>query len=321
MGIHDIETMNEVSTKLKEINPNIFVYGEGWTAGDSPLPIEARALKAHTYRMQDIAAFSDDIRDGLKGSVFEESSTGFVSGASGMEESVKFGVVGSIQHPDIDYEAVNYSNAPWANEPWQAISYVSCHDNHTIYDKLKVSRPDADERTIIAMGKLANAVVLTSQGTPFLHAGAEMLRTKGGEHNSYNLPDEVNQIDWSWKVANADVVEYYKNLIELRKAHPAFRMSSAAKVSEYLRFSKVENGLVSYEISGNANGDSWKKIHVIYNARTSSVDYTLDEDWSVAALGDVFNLNGTRIATGSIEVPAISMVVFISGMKVNIKYQ
>jgi pullulanase len=309
MGIHDIETMNEVTAAVKEVNPNIFVYGEGWTAGDSPLPEEKRALKKHILQMPQVTAFSDDIRDGLKGSVFDDASTGFVSGANGMEQSVMFGVVGSIQHPQIDYKAVNYSDAPWTNEPWQSISYVSCHDNHTIYDKLKVSRRDASEAQIIAMNKLANAVVMTSQGIAFMHAGAEMLRTKNEAHNSYNLPDSINQIDWNWKTDHKEVLEYYKNLITLRKAHPAFFMPNSDLVRQNLNFKTVEDGLVSYEIKNGANGDSWKTIEVIYNARTTAVNYTLNDSYQVAVLGDLFDLQGKFTAMTSVKIPPISMAV------------
>ena len=309
MGIHDITTMNEVADAVKKVNPNIFVYGEGWTAGDSPLLVEERALKQHITKMPQITAFSDDIRDGLKGSVFDDNSTGFVSGAKSTEESVKFGIVGAIQHPQIDYKAVNYSNAPWANEPWQSMSYVSCHDNHTLYDKLKVSRKDADEATIIAMNKLANAVVMTSQGVAFMHAGAEMLRTKKGEHNSYNLPDSINQIDWNWKIKNANVVDYYKNLIALRKSHPAFRMTSANDVRNNLEFKTIENGLVSYQISNHANSDTWKNILVIYNAKTKPFDYTLDGSWQLAVIGDDFHCENGKTINQSVQVPAISMLI------------
>jgi pullulanase len=309
MGIHDIETMNEVVTAVKKANPNAIVYGEGWTAGDSPLPIKNRALKQNTNQMSQITVFSDDIRDGLKGSVFDDHETGFVSGAKNTEESVKFGVIGAIQHPQIDYNAVNYSDAPWANEPWQAISYVSCHDNHTIYDKLKVSRKDANEATIVAMDKLANAVVMTSQGVAFMHAGAEMLRTKNGEHNSYNLPDSINQIDWNWKVENANIVTYYKNLIKLRKTHPAFSMTSANDVRKNLEFKIVENGLVSYQISNHANGDQWKDILVIYNAKIIPFNYKLDDEWQLAVSGDNFLFEEGDIITQSVEIPAISMLI------------
>lgn len=309
MGIHDKTTMNEVAKTVKEINPNIFVYGEGWTAGDSPLPEPERALKKYVVDMPQISAFSDDIRDGLKGSVFEDESTGFVSGAKGMEESIKFGVVGSIQHPQIDYDAVNYSNAPWTLEPWQAISYVSCHDNHTLFDKLNVSRRDATADEIIAMDKLANAIVMTSQGIAFIHAGAEILRTKNEEHNSYNLSDEINQINWNWKVKNKDVFEYYKNLIAFRKAHPAFYMSTAEEVRKNLEFKKNEDGLVSYQISNHANSDEWKNIHVIYNARNEIVDYELEGEWYLAVIGDNFNSIDNKIVEDTVKIPAISMLI------------
>jgi len=310
MGIHDIETMNQVSKTLKAINPNIIIYGEGWTAGDSPLPIEQRALKQNIKQMPQVLAFSDDIRDGIKGSVFEDESTGFVSGAENTEESIKFGVVGAIQHPQIDYQKVNYSKAPWTNEPWQSISYVSCHDNHTLYDKLKISTKDADEETLIKMDKLANAIVMTSQGTVFIHAGSEMLRTKHREHNSYNLPDSINQIDWNWKVEHQDVVNYYKDLIKLRKEHPAFRMTSAEDVRKNLEFKTIEDGLISYEINNNANGDTWKKILVIYNAKGEPYKYQLEGSWQLVVLGNEFNSNqANKSISNVIEVPKISMAI------------
>jgi pullulanase len=309
MGIHDITTMNEITETLKVVNPNIFVYGEGWTASDSPLPEKDRALKKHIKQMPQISAFSDDIRDGLKGSVFEDSSAGFVSGAENTEESVKFGIVGSIDHPQVDYTKINYSKEAWANDPWQAISYVSCHDNHTLFDKLSISRPDVNETTLIAMDKLANAVVLTSQGVSFIHAGSEMLRTKNASHNSYNLPDSINQIDWNWKLKHKEVVAYYQNLIALRKAHPAFRMTSGDQVRNHLSFNQVKNGLISYEIRNHANQDSWKNILVVYNANEKPVDFELEESWSLAVKGDEFSLqNGDKIS-GSVKVPGISMLV------------
>lgn len=310
MGIHDIETMNLLSAELKKLNPDIVIYGEGWTAGDSPLPETERALKKHTHRLQHIAAFSDDIRDGLKGSVFEDESKGFVSGAKDTEESVKFGIVGSIQHPQVNAGKVNYSKAPWANEPWQAVNYVSCHDNHTLLDKLKVSNKEASPEELKRMHKLANAVVLTSQGIPFLHAGVDMLRTKNGEHNSYNLPDSINQIDWNWKTVHKDVFDYYKGLVALRKAHPAFRMPSAAMVNEHLEFIKTEPGLIGYHIKGNANGDSWKNILVYYNARKSAVNIPLEGYWMIASDGEKFELGATKqIADRQVTVPPVAMVV------------
>ncbi|WP_397447648.1 type I pullulanase [Polaribacter sp. R77954] len=309
MGIHDINTMNSLATAVKNLNPNALIYGEGWTAGDSPLPENKRALKKHTKQMPQIAAFSDDLRDGIKGSVFDDKSTGFVSGAKNKEASIKFGVVGAIHHPQIDYNKVNYSNKPWANKPWQAINYVSCHDNHTLFDKLKISKPGASEIEIKAMHKLAIAIVLTAQGTPFLHAGSEMMRTKFGEHNSYKSPDAINQINWNLKLKNADVVTYFQNLIKLRKAHPAFRMYSAKEVQENLRFLKSEDGLVAYQIKNSANNDSWATILVIYNANTKPVNYTLNSNWNVGVLEDTFYFDDVEKVNHKIIVPAISMVI------------
>ena len=309
MGIHDIETMNLLAGEIKQINPNSLIYGEGWTAGDSPLPEAKRALKKHTHQMPKVAAFSDDIRDGIKGSVFKDESTGFANGAKDMEESIKFGVVGSIKHAQINYKKVNYSNDFWANEPWQAINYVSCHDNHTLFDKLKISQPKASDKEIKAMHKLATAIVLTSQGTPFLHAGSEMMRTKNGEHNSYKSPDSINQINWNLKVKNADVVAYFQNLIKLRKEHPAFRMPTAKEVQENLEFLKIEDGFVSYQLKNNANNDSWKTILVIYNAQKNSVNYTLKESWNIAVLGDDFNFEKEQKVSKMVNIPAKSMTI------------
>jgi pullulanase len=309
MGIHDIETMNKLSETIKKINPNALLYGEGWTAKESPLPEEKRALKKYMQQLPRIAAFNDDIRDGIKGSVFEDESTGFVNGAKDMEESIKFGIIGAIQHPQLNYHNVNYSNAPWTLEPWQSINYVSCHDNHTLFDKLRISKPETDRKEIIAMDKLASAIVLTSQGTPFLHAGVEMLRTKNGEHNSYNLPDSINQINWNWKVQNKEVFQYYKNLISLRKAHPAFYMKSAKDVVNHLKFQIAENGIVSYIIKDNANEDSWKNILVIYNANNKTINHKIKGTWQEAVSGDTFDLKGERTLKNTIEIPALSMYI------------
>ncbi len=309
MGIHDIETMNLIADTLNSINPDIFVYGEGWTAGGSPLPEERRALKKHVMQMPQITAFSDDIRDGLKGSVFIEESTGFVSGAEQTEASVRFGVVGSVRHPQVDYAAVNYSDAPWANDPWQAISYVSCHDNHTLFDKLTISRPGVSVAHRIAMHKLANAIVMTSQGVPFLHAGVEMMRTKGGEENSYNKPDAVNRIDWNWKKGYASIFDYYRNLVSMRKKHPAFFMDSGEKVRDHLRFLETPGSVVAYTIDGAAANDVWTEVLVIYNALTEPFKMPVEGTWHLAVSGDEFSEKGIGKFSGEVSVPPVSMLV------------
>ncbi|UAM96882.1 type I pullulanase [Polaribacter litorisediminis] len=309
MGIHDLKTMNLIADEIKKMNPNALIYGEGWTANDSPLAKQHQALKKHTNQMPHIAAFSDDVRDGIKGSVFKHKDTGFVNGAKNKEESIKFGIVGSIEHAQIDYKKVNYSNKPWANEPWQAVNYVSCHDNLTLYDKLKISKPNASENEIKAMHKLATAIILTSQGTPFLHAGSEMMRTKNGDDNSYKSPDSINQINWNLKVKNADVVRYFQNLITLRKEHPAFRMPTAKEVQKNLEFREVDHGFISFQIKNNANNDPWKTILVIYNAQNKLVRYTLNETWKVAVLDDYFYSESKKTVANYLNIPAISVAI------------
>jgi pullulanase len=284
MAIHDMETMNQVAEALHAIDPSILIYGEGWTAGDSPLPESYRALKRNANKMKGIAVFSDDIRDAIKGSVFEEKSTGFASGAKDMTESVKFGIVAAGVHPQLDYSKVKYSKEPYTNNPGEVINYVSCHDNHTLYDKLKVSRSDASEEDIVKMDKLANTIVLTSQGIPFLHAGVEMKRTKGGDHNSYNKPDSVNQINWDLKYANKDLVAYYHDAIALRKAHPAFRMSKNELVQKQLFFLPVnDEQVIAYQLKDHANNDSWQQIIVIFNGADLDKKIALPKGtWKIA---------------------------------------
>jgi len=309
MGIHDTVTMNHITREVKKVDPDVFIYGEGWTAGDSPLPVGQRALKAHMQAMPQVSAFSDDIRDGLKGGWNDWTAPGFVSGAPDKEASVRFGVVGSIQHPGVPYAAVNYSKAPWTNDPWQAISYVSCHDNHTLWDKLKISRPDASDEERLAMHKLANAVVLTTQGMAFLHGGVDMARTKHGVENSFESPDSINRIDWHWKAVHHDVFDYYKKLVELRKHHPGFRMPTGDMVREHLQFIDSPPGTVAYRITGHANGDAWQDIVVVYNANTRAVDLAVKGHWTIAAQGSDINEKGLGQMKNRLSVPPVSMLI------------
>lgn len=312
MAIHDIETMNAVAEALKAIDPTIIVYGEGWTAGDSPLPVERRALKAHTAQMPGVSAFSDDIRDGIKGSVFVHDERAFVSGKPGREEDVKFGVVASIQHPQLNYDSVSYSEGAWAVHPTQTVTYVSCHDNHTLWDRLAISCEGEPEAERVKMHKLALTTVLTSQGISFLHAGSEFLRTKNGVENSYESPDSINQIDWARKVAYAEVEEYVKGLIALRKAHPAFRMTTKGEVQEKLKFLEVaQNNLVAYTISGNANGDEWAEILVVLNGNADYQTLGIPEGkWTIALDGTQVDPSGIgEIEGASLQVPGRTAMV------------
>ncbi|MBB3697694.1 type I pullulanase [Flammeovirga yaeyamensis] len=315
MGIHDVTTMNEIAKRLKEeVDPSIIIYGEGWTANDSPLPIDQRAIKANTPKMKGVAAFSDDIRDALKGSVFYDDEIGYVQGSTKLNDAIKFGIVGSTQHDQIDYSKINYSKAPWAPEPDQTVTYVSCHDNHTLYDKLKVSQPKASEADIKKMHKLTSAIVLTSQGIPFIHSGAEMMRTKGGEHNSYNKPDAVNRLDYDWKVENKDVFQYYQGLIDVRKAHPAFRMTSTEMIQKHLKFIDFKDDhIIGYTISGQPNGETSNDIVVVFNSgkKAKNIAKFIEKgNWKILVDGKKADAKGIK-STSSPVVDAVSALVLV----------
>ena len=300
MAIHDIETMNEVAAALKEINPDIFVYGEGWTAGDSPLPVEQRALKENVAKMPQVAVFSDDIRDAIKGHYTDASDRGFATGKPGLEETVKIGIVGATDHPQVDYSKGNNSKFPYAAAPTQVINYVSCHDDLMLTDKLRKSMPDATEAERQRAARLAQTIVLTSQGTPFIFAGEEIFRDKKGVHNSYKSPDSINAIDWSLKHDNAGQYEYYRELIKLRRNHPAFRMTTTEDVSKHLRFDKVnEPNLISYSLIDNANGDEWKEIKLVFNGADDSREVKIPKgDWIVIAEDGRIKADGLGKAKG-----------------------
>ena len=312
MGVHDIETMNAISAALHAIDPTIFIYGEGWTAGDSPLPEQLRADKANVAKLDKIAVFSDDIRDGLRGGWSDVKSKGFVSGAPGTAESVKFGIVGSVQHPQVDYTRVNYDKAPWAAEPYQTITYVSCHDDNTLWDRLKISNPSASEPELIKMDKLANAIVLTSQGVSFLLAGEEMLRSKNGVANSFNSPDAINQLDWSRKARYKEVFNYYRSLIALRKHHPAFRMPSANMIREHLHFMETgDPNIIAYQINGNANGDTWRNILLVFNGNTADAKMKIPQGkWRLVSDGRQIDEKSIKaVEGGQVIIPGTSAYI------------
>lgn len=270
MGVMDIKTMNLISKELHRIRPDVLLYGEGWAAGASPLPDSLRALKKYAYKLDRIAVFSDDIRDAIKGSVFDIADKGFVSGKPGMEQSIRFGVVASCEHSQVNYNMVNYSKAPYAAGPFNTITYCECHDNNTLWDKLSLSVKDATDADRKEMQKLSLSIVLTSQGIPFLFAGTEFLRSKKGVENSYNSPDSINEIDWSLKSKNADVFQLVKALIRMRKEHPAFRMNSEKEIAGGINFeygAQNAPGVVSYLVNGQNENDSWKKIIIAFNGR------------------------------------------------------
>lgn len=295
MGIHDIETMNEVRAALDKIDPTIFVYGEGWTASSSPLEEEKRAVKKNAKQFDGIAVFSDDIRDALKGSWMHAEIPGFVAGTDSLEEAVKFGVVGATHHPQVDYSKALYSKTDYVNHPEQIINYVSCHDDMCLVDKLKQSRPaDASDTELVRFNKLAQTVVFTSQGVPFIYAGEELMRNKKGVHNTYQSPDSINQIDWSFKSTYKDVYQYYKGLIALRKQHPAFRIPTRELVQKHLQFLPQNTpNVVGFVLNDHVNGDTWKDILVIYNGNRKAVRYTIPKsNWNIVCYDGMIDLKG-----------------------------
>lgn len=312
MGIHDIETMNLISKELKKIDPSIFLYGEGWTAGDSPLPIEKRALKNNVKKLSEIAVFSDDIRDGVKGHWSNITEKGFASGNPNYKEVIQFGIVAATNHPQIKYDPQRgYAQFPYSDSPTKVIGYVSCHDNNTLYDKLKIANPQASEKELIQMDKLANTIILTSQSIPFLHNGVEMKRTKQGVENSYKSPDSINKIDWNWKHENKELVHYYENLIALRKNHPAFKMTSEKMIQDHLEFLTLDSPLlVGYTLKNHANGDKWKTIRVYFNGDDKELKQTIEGSWRVICNGEIINPKGIEtIKNQSVVIPGRSAVI------------
>lgn len=301
MGVLDIDTMNVIAERLKEIRPDIYLYGEGWNGGPSSLAEEKRAFKASAKKMPGIGMFNDDIRDTIKGSVFYDDHLGFVNGGTHLENALRYGITGAVAHPQVDYDA--YGSKPWAKEPGQSINYVSCHDNYTLWDKLSVSCPEASEEKKKAMNRLCAAIVFTSQGVPFIQAGEEFLRSKplpekkGFAENSYNMPDAVNSIKWDNIHEYPDMIAYYKGLMALRKAHPVFRMQSEAEMTQNLCFlSDTPENVVAYLLKGKGADDTPENILVIFNGNDEEILYNLPEGkWKILVDDKTAGADGKKI--------------------------
>lgn len=303
MGVHDIETMNYIRHEVNKIDPSIYIYGEGWSAGNCAYPTDKLAMKANTKQLDGIGAFCDDMRDAMRGPFSDDHKGGFLAGEPDMEESIKFGIAGAISHPQIDMKKVNYSNAAWTNSPAQMISYVSCHDDMCLTDRLRASIPGIKKDELIRLDLLAQTAVLTSQGVPFILCGEEMLRDKKGVHNSYNSPDSINHLDWNNLKKYPEVFNYYSGMIALRKAHPAFRMGNADEVRKHLEFLDVPKGVVVFRLKDYAGGDSWKDIIVILNANKETIEITIPEgNYTVVTRNGKVDCNGLGSLTGNIAI-------------------
>jgi pullulanase len=310
MGLHDLDTMKEIRRALDRVDRSILLYGEGWTGGDSPLPYAKRAMKTNVRALDRVAAFSDNMRDGIKGTVMDHARGGFVQGGAGFEETIKAGVVASTAHPQVAYAKDDAWRGPWAREPWHCVSYDSCHDNHALWDKLTLTAGSEPEAMRVRMNKLAAAIVLTAQGISFLHAGEEFARTKKGVENSYNKPDSVNAIDWRRKRTYRALVDYYRGLIALRRASPELRLASAAAIRKRLAFLPVaQPGVVAFLVAGSA-----RSLLVVYNANRTPVPVAIpDGMWKVLADGERAGTKALRTVRGAcVEVAPVSALVLAS---------
>ncbi|MFH1618504.1 MAG: type I pullulanase, partial [bacterium] len=296
MALIDRETMAEIVRELKSMKEDILIYGEPWAPGATPVA----KIEKGSQRSAGFTIFNDNFRDAVKGNVFD-LSPGYVQ-AGLNRDGVIAGIRGSIDD--------------FTDSPLETVNYVSCHDNHTLWDRINLSvEDDVPPEMRVDMDKLANAIILTSQGIPFLHSGEEFLRSKNGAENSYNLPDSVNKIDWELKNAHNDVFKYYRGLIELRKKHPAFRMKTAEAVRKNLRFYE-ETGLpstepgIAYVIDGAAAGDLWREIVVLINPSWEKKEFRLPKGFfKVAADGRQTYAGWGKPVSGKIGVAPVSLMV------------
>ena len=300
MGVHDIQTMNEIRKVVDAIDPSIFIYGEGWSAGSCAIPNDQLGMKANIPQMPGIAAFSDEIRDALRGPFSDDTKPAFLAGLADNKESLKFGIVGAIRHPQVNMAKVNYSQKPWAVEPTQMISYVSCHDDMCLVDRLKSSIPGITTEELIRLDILAQTAVFTSQGVPFMLSGEELLRNKKGVHNSFESPDSINQLPWENLKKYPQVFKYYKDLIQLRKNHPAFRLGNADLVRKHLEFIDTPEGTVAFRLKNYAGRDDWRNIIVVLNANKEPVEISIpDGRYTVICCDGNINENGLGTIAGT----------------------
>lgn len=311
MGVHDIKTMNAACRALHKIDPSIFVYGEGWSAGQCAYPSHLLASKAHMKQMPGIAAFSDELRDGLRGPFYDDKQGAFIAGVSGAEERIKFGIVGGIAHPQVNMQQVGGDHLPWNDDPTQFISYVSCHDDMCLVDRLRASVPNLTPEMLVRLDCLAQSVVMLSQGVPFMLSGEEMLRDKQGVHNSYQSPIEINALPWQNLQRYPQVFAYYQRLIALRRHHPAFRLGDANLIRQHLSFLPTQPNLVGFMLTGHAGGDVWDNIVVVFNANNEARKVTVPKGrYTIVASNGTINETGWgSVETDHLWVDAHSMLI------------
>ena len=294
MGQMSIGTINQARKSLSAIDPTILMLGEGWY-GSSSLPTSNAATQGNITQIPGVAAFNDQIRDGVKGSVFNADDKGFVSGSIAKALDVKAGIVGNTSYNG------TLTNTWTTGTPGQAINYVESHDNQTLYDKLKASATGASAATIVKMDEMSAAIVYLSEGVPFIQAGQEFLRSKGGNGNSYNSSDAVNSLKWSTLPTNMAVNNYYKGLLAIRKAHPAFRLTTASSIKTNLAFLPTLDGVIAYSLNGTKSKDSWKKIVVAFNATATPQSVLLPSSgtWKIVVSGGTAGIKVLATSKGS----------------------
>lgn len=304
MGLMDIQTINEITSALKKIDPTILVIGEGWNMGT--LAADKRANQLNISKLNGVSHFNDQIRDGIKGSVFDSADTGFATGKFTSKMNVLAGIVGNT---DYSTEIVT----KWTTTtPGQSVNYVESHDNMTLADKITASVKNVAPADVAKLSQLAGSMALLSQGLPFLQAGQEFLRSKGGDTNSYKSSDLVNSLKWSTKATNAATVKFYQGLIALRKAHPAFRMTTTDQVRKNLAFLTSPEGTIAYSLNGSAVKDSASTLVVVHNANTSAQTIALPKSGSWSILVDAGRAGTTvlrKVTGNSVEVAARSTLV------------
>ena len=303
MAIHDIDTMNQISERLHAIDPNVVIYGEGWAAMDPAYPSDQIALKVNTHMLDKVGAFSDNIRDAVRGPLGCENA-GFMDGVAGNKANVEFGIVGGVEHPQVSVER-------WTSNPLQHVSYVSCHDDHCLRDRLEVAAK-ASEAERLKMVKLAQTAVYTSQGIPFIFNGEELYRHKQGVKNSYNQPDSINAIDWTYKTTYKDLVDYYAALAAIRHAHPGFCLGDADLVREKLEFIEVADPcVVAFRIKDLEGIDSAKSLTVLLNGSKKAVKVAIPQgEYVVLAQNGEADAEGLGAYSGSyISAPATSATI------------
>lgn len=307
MGVLDLETMQTISDELHKLSPDVLLYGEGWTGGASTLPDDKRALKTNISKLKGIGAFSDDIRDSVRGHVFYHLETGFINGKEHYENDIRYSVTGATMHPQVDYGAYTYTTTgPWAANPAEVINYVSCHDNLTLWDKLLITCPNATEKELLAMNRLGASVVFASQGIPFFLSGEEFGRTKPIEgsdelcENSYNMPKFTNNIRYDAAYAHRALIDYYRGLIAFRKAHPALRFETAEQVRMQLHFDNTTpDNVVAFWIETPE-----ETVYVALNANweTKKAALPLDGRFQVYVSGEKAGCDILYSAAENIEI-------------------